>query len=452
MKTKTDATQGMSRRDFLKRTGIAAAAVAMPHIWIPKKAFSSSHPKIDPSKPIKIGMLFSQTGVVSIVEVQSFITSMMVVDQINKSGGVHGAMLEPVVRDPGSVWANYAKFAKELMNQNVNIFWGCYTSASREALIPVTERGGALLCYGTQYEGRECSPLYLATGAQPNQQIYDAVPWMVKKAGPKCYMVGSDYIFPRTMNKEAMFVLKKAGGKLVGEKYLDLSVVDEAGFKGMIDDIVKKKPDFILDNMVGDSIVAFRRGLKKAGVTKDNTPILSCVLMENQIGQVGLEYCEGHYTSLPYFQSLQNEENDDFIKKYTEFTNARPEFKSDRIVTQGVMEGTYNVARVCVEAMIVANSAHPAAIVEAARGMELNTPEGKIMMDPENLHAWVTPRIGQVNGQGQFDIVMESPKRVHPQVFSPYQDKGFECKEGGLTFKNGKQRPEVKVSRTIVTQ
>ncbi len=452
MNTEPKKSEGVNRREFLKKTGIAAAAAAFPHLWIPGPGFAGVHPKIDPGKPIKIGLLFSRTGVVSIVEKESYKVSLMAIEEVNNAGGIHGARLEPVVRDPGSNWSNYAKFAKELMKENVNIFWGCYTSASREALLPVTERGGAVLFYGTHYEGGECSPLYVATGAQPNQQIYDAIPWMMKKAGPKCYMVGSDYIFPRTMNKEGIFTLKKAGGKIVGEKYLDLSVVDEAGFKGMIADIVKKKPDFVLDNMVGDSIVAFRRAFKKAGLTRDNMPILACTLMENQIHQVGLEYCEGHYTSLPYFQTVQREENIAFVKKYKAFCASRPEWKEERVVTQGVMEGAYNAARVCIEAMKVANSAHPEAIVEAARGLEIKSPEADIKIDPENLHAWMIPRIGQVNGDGFFDIVKEAPELVRPMVFSPELSRGKECRDGGLTYRNNKMTPRRKSTRVIVPQ
>ena len=444
--------KGVNRRDFLKATTATAAAMAFPHLWIPKVGHTAIYPKIDPGKPIRVGLLYSQTGVVSIVEKEMYKVSLMAIEEINNAGGVHGAKLEPIVRDPASVWANYARQAKELMNQNVNIFWGGYTSASREALLPVTERGGAVLFYPSHYEGRECSPLYIAPGAQPNQLVHLAIPWMVRKAGPKCYMVGSDYIFPRMFNKESIFLLKKSGGKLVGEKYLGLDVVDEAGFKDMIDDILRKKPDFVLDNMVGDSIVAFRRAYKKAGLTKDKMPILSGVLMENQVDQVGIEFCEGHYSTMSYFQSVQREENHAFIEKYKAFHEVHPEWKNGRIVTMANMEGAYINTQICIEAMKLAESAHPEAIVEAARGLVVNAPEADIRIDPDNLHAWLRPRIGRVNGDGQFDIVDESPDLVRPRVFSQFLDPGKECKGGGDTFINGKMRPRRKSQRVIVPQ
>lgn len=451
MKKRLEKSEAMNRRSFLKKSAAAGAAIAFPHLWIPRHGFARKWQKIDPGKPIKIGILYSQTGVVSIVEKEMYKVSMMAIEDINNAGGVLGARLEPVIRDPASKWANYAKYAKELMNQNVNIFWGGYTSASREALLPVTERGGSVLFYPSHYEGRECSPLYIAPGAQPNQLVHYSVPWMVKKTGPKCYMVGSDYIFPRFFNKESIFKLKEAKGKLAGQKYPDLSITEEAGFKAIIRDIVKKKPDFVLDNTVGDSIVGFRRAYKKAGLTKDNMPILSGALMENQTYQVGIEYCEGHYSTMSYFQSVQREENFEFISKYKAFHEAHPEWKTERVVTQANMEGAYINTQICIEAMKTAESAHPEAIVEAAKGLTVKAPEADIRIDPNNMHAWLIPRIGKVNSDGQFDIVDEAPSLIRPVVFSQYLDRGKECKNGE-TYIKGKKIPRPKSVRVIVPQ
>ncbi len=411
------------------------------------------HDKVSTSnEPIRVGILHSLSGTMAISEKSVADATLMAIEEINNAGGIHGAQLEPIVRDPQSRWANYAKYAKELMNQNVNIFWAGYTSASREAILPVIERGGALLYYSTHYEGGECSPNMIAHGAQPNHQVYNSVPWIVSKAGSKAYMVGSDYIYPRVMNKEAIFTLKKAGGRLVGDKYIDLNVDTEDGFKAIIADIMKKKPDFVYSNMIGVSTVAFMRAYKKAGLTKDNLPIISCALYESQIPAVGIEYCEGHYNSIPYFQSVQRVENQEFIQRYQAFHDAHPEWQEEPVVTDAVMEAAYVAAQSCAEAMRIADSAHPQAIIEASRGLTVKAPEEDIKIDPDNLHAWLRPRIGRINSSGQFDILDEAPALVRPQVFSAELDPGKVCNNGGITYINEKEIPRRKSERVIIPQ
>jgi urea transport system substrate-binding protein len=222
----------ISRRQFIKAGALTTSLIAFPHIWIPKASMASVGQKIDPSKPIKIGVIYSQTGVIGSVEKLQYKVAMMVIDEINNSGGIHGAKLQPIVRDPGSIPENYAKHATELLDQNVNIFWACYTSSSREAILEPIQKGGALLYYTTFYEGRECTPNAIITGSCPNQQVDNSVPWMVKNTGPNTYFVGSNYIYPRTMNKAGKIALGKANGKLLGDQYINLSVTNEAGGGG----------------------------------------------------------------------------------------------------------------------------------------------------------------------------------------------------------------------------
>jgi len=443
----------LDRRKFLKSSGIAVAALAFPHLWIPNELYSQRRwAKIIPGKPIKIGIIYSQTGFMGIVEKDQYKVALMVIDEINRAGGIHGAKLLPVVRDPGSLWKNYAKYARELMKENVNIFWACYTSASREAILPSIQRGGAVLFYPTYYEGRECTENMIMTGSCPNQQVNASIPWIIDRTGPKTYFVGSNYIYPRTMNKAAKLVLKRSGGRLMGEKYIDLNVNQESGFREVIRDIKRKRPDWVFSNVVGDSNVAFMRAYKKAGLTADEMPILSCPLTEAEILGVGIEYCLGHYTSFTYFQSVKRRENRRFIRQYKEFHDSHPEWRQETVVTAGVMQASYIGMLACQKALIKANSAHPMAIVEACKGMTIKAPEADIKIDPGNLHTWLRPRIGQVNSKGQFDIVDEAASTIRPEVFSEKLDRGKECKNGGQYFVRGRKVPRRRVTRTIVAQ
>ncbi len=443
----------VKRRDFIKQSTIAAMAVAFPHIWVPKNSYAAyTGTRINPSKPIKIGVIYSQTGVMGIVEKDQYKVALMAIDEINRSGGIHGAKLEPIVRDPQSNWGNYAKYAAELLKQNVNIFWACYTSASREAILPNIQRGGALLFYPTYYEGRECTANMIMTGSCPNQQVNNSIPWIIDKAGSSTYFVGSNYIYPRTMNKAAKIILNKSGGTLMGEEYINLDVTTETGFKEVIDDIVKKKPKWVFSNVVGESNVAFMRAYKKAGLTANDMPILSCPLTEPEIQGVGIDYCKGHYTSFTYFQSIKRRENKAFIKRYKEFHNSHREWKNDWVGTSGVMEASYIGMLACRDAMIKANSAHPLDIVEACKGLTIKAPEADVKIDPENLHTWLRPRIGKVNSDGDFDIVDESSGIVRPEVFSVDLDPGKECKNGGMYYLNGRKIPSRKTTRRIIPQ
>jgi len=443
----------VSRRAFLKNNSLLLAALSMPTVLLSRNSWgAATWPEIIPSKPIKIGVIYSQTGFMGLVEKEQYKVAMMAIDEINNAGGIHGAKLQAIVRDPGSKWSNYAKYAQELLDQNVNIFWACYTSASREAILPNIQKGGAVLFYPTYYEGRECTSNMIMTGSCPNQQVDNSIPWIINKAGPKTYFVGSNYIYPRTMNKAAKLVLKRSGGQLLGEKYINLDVSDEAGFAEVIADIKAKKPDWVFSNVVGGSSIAFMRAYKKAGLTKNNMPILSCPLTEPEVAATGIEYCEGHYTSFTYFQSLDRPDNHSFIKRYQAYVSTKPEWANEPALTSGVMEASYIGMLACKQAMMKANSAHPMAIVEACRGMVIKAPEEEVTIDPDNLHTWLRPRIGMVNKKGLFDIVDENLSLVRPEVFSEEMDKGKECKDGGIEYRNGRKVPPRKVKRKIVAQ
>lgn len=445
----------LSRRSFLTKTVNATAALSMPYIWGSNSAASSPEqwPPIDPNKPINIGIMYSHTGIEKTNSLPAYKMALMAIEDINRAGGIHGARLNPIIKNPNSEWPNYTRIAKSLNDENVNITWGCTFSAGRKAALPTIARGGGLLYYGALYEGRECSQHMIATGSCPNQQIEVGVPRMLERYGSKTYIVGSNYIFSRTMSKQADRSLVLNGGESLGDEFIKLGVTDPAAFKPLVEDIIKMKPDWILSNLVGGSIEGFLRAYKEAGLSPDQMPIMHVAMLESTVKNLGPELCAGHYTSATYFQNIDSPTNKEFFKRYKEFARSRPEWESDEVTLGAVAEGVYMGAMACKEAMLKANSAHPDAIREASRGLIFNSGSGdKVKIDPDNLHTWLYPRIGQVNDQGAFDVVFESPTWVRPQVFNTEIDPNKTCKDGGQYFIKGKKVPGPKVTREIIAQ
>lgn len=441
------------RRAFLKR-GALVASLGVPSLWIPGAAAAAKKwPAIDPRRPIKIGILFSLTGAERIYSLESYKMALMAIDDINRAGGIHGAMLEPVIRNPGSDWPSYTRYAKELLEENVNIIWGCIVSASRKAALPAIQSGGGLLYYGMLYEGRECSRNVITTGSCPNQQTEVGIPWIMKRKGKKTYIVGSNYIFPRTMSKQARVTLDKHGAEVLGDRYVTFGVTDPAAFDEIVADIKHTKPDWILSNLVAGNIEGFLQAYKKAGLSPDQMPVMHTAMFESSVSALGPELCAGHYSLATYFQSIDTPDNKDFVQRFKKFSRSRPEWRNDDATVTTLTEGVYSSAMACRAAMLKANSVHPDALVQASRGLVFKAPAGyEVKIDAENLHLWLYPRIGQVNRRGEFDIVHQSPVLVAPEVFNNKMDPDKRCIDGGNFYIKGTRVPGPSVSREVIPQ
>ena len=447
--------KNLTRRDYLKQTASAAVSIGMPYLWIPRLATASTHQwaPINPSKPIKIGIMFSLSGIEKHGSRDPHKMALMAIEDINAAGGIHGAKLSAVIKDPESKWPNYTKLTKSLNDENVNIIWGCTFSAGRKAALPTIARGGGLLYYPTLYEGRECSRNMIATGSCPNQQVDVGVPWMVRKYGPKTYIVGSNYIFSRTMSKQAKRSLAISGGEPFGDEFIKLGVTDPQAFKPLIEEIAKTKPAWILSNLVGGNIEGFLRAFIEAGLSPDEIPIMHVAMLETTLKAIGAEVSAGHYATATYFQNMESPENKAFVDKFKTFALSRPEWEEDDVTLTCIGEGVYMSAMACKEAMIAANSAHPEAIVEASRGMVFDSATGReVKIDSDNLHTWLTPRIARVNDQGEFDVIHESRTWERPQVFNKEIDPNRTCENGGEFYIKGKKVPGPKITREIVPQ
>ena len=373
-------------------------------------AYSLSQAK----KPIKIGVLHSLTGTMAISEKSVVDATLMAVEEINRKGGVLGRPIEAIVVDGQSNWQTFAKEAERLITQEkVSTVFGCWTSASRKTVKPVFEKYNHLLFYPVQYEGLEASPNIVYTGAAPNQQIIPAVKWSFDKLGKKFFLVGSDYVFPRTANAIIKDQVAALRGEIVGEDYILLGSVD---VKSVIDKIVEAKPDVILNTINGDSNVAFFRELRKAGITPDKIPTVSFSLAEDELRSLKADDMIGDYAAWNYFQSIDSDSNVNFVK------NFKAKYGADR-VTDDPMEAAYFGVYLWAQAVTDAGSDDVNDIRKAIKNQSLNAPEGTVYIDADNQHTWKIVRIGKIKPDGQFDIVWSSDKPIRPVPYPIYRSQ-----------------------------
>ena len=360
---------------------------------------------------IKVGILHSLSGTMSISEVSVRDATLLAIKEINAKGGVLGKQLEAVVEDGASDWPTFAEKAKKLLEQDkVAVVFGCWTSASRKAVKPVFEELNGLLFYPVQYEGLEQSPNIFYTGAEPTQQIIPGVDYLVKELkAKKIYLLGSDYVFPRTANLIIKAQLKSLGVELAGEEYVPLGGTE---FSTIISKIQEAKPDAIFNTLNGDSNVAFFKQFKDAGFTPDKLPVMSVSVAEEEVRGIGAANIAGHYVAWNYFQTTDTPENKAFVEAY------KAAYGADRVTDDPIEAGYFGVY--LWKAMAEkAGSVAVADIKKAAASGEISfaAPEGTVKVDPENQHTWKVVRIGKINDTGLIDEVYSSKDAVQPDPF-----------------------------------
>lgn len=357
---------------------------------------------------VPVGILHSLTGTMSISEVSVRDAELMAIDEINAAGGLLGKKLKPVIEDGASDWPTFAEKTKKLLQKDsvVTIF-GCWTSASRKAVLPVVEQNKGLLWYPVQYEGVESSPNIFYVGATTNQQIIPAVTWLLQNKGKKFYLLGSDYVFPRTANKIIKEQLKAEGGTLVAEEYTPLGHTD---YNTIISKIKKEKPDVVFNTLNGDSNVAFFKQLKDAGITAKDLTTMSVSIAEEEVRGIGASVLDGHYTAWNYYQTTDTPENKKFVEAY------KAKYGKDR-VTDDPIEAGYTAVYLWAEAVKKAGSFEVDKVKAAAKGIEWNSPEGKVTIDGENQHISKTARIGQIGADGLIKEVWNSGQPLKPDPF-----------------------------------
>src|SRR4051812_36549489 len=325
------------------------------------------------SDAIKVGVLHSLSGTMSISETSVKDATLMAIEEINAKGGVMGKKIEPVVEDGASDWPTFAEKTKKLIQQDkVAVIFGCWTSASRKAVLPVVESLKGLLFYPVQYEGLEASPNIFYTGATTNQQIVPAVEYLVGQGKTKFFLLGSDYVFPRTSNT----IIKAQLGatpstSVVAEEYTPLGHTDYAT---VIQKIRASDADVVFNTLNGDSNVAFFKQLKDAGITSDRLTTLSVSIAEEEVRGIGADVMAGHLTAWNYFQTTSTPANDTFVKAY------KAKYGNDR-VTDDPIEAGYIGVYLWKAAVEKAQSFEVEKVRAAAKGIEMKAPEGMVQIN-----------------------------------------------------------------------
>lgn len=375
--------------------------------------------------PIRVGILHSLSGTMAVSEQSLVDAAMMAIDEINARGGVLGRKLLPVIEDGASDWPTFAlKAEKLIVEDKVASVFGCWTSSSRKSVLPIVEKHRNLLWYPVQYEGEESSPNIIYTGATPNQQIIPAVDWCRREFGPKMFLVGSDYIFPRTANEIIRLRLADFGAIPAGEEYLPLGSQD---FDDVVAQIVRSKPSVVLNTINGDSNRAFFAALKAAGIDHQ-IPVMSFSIAEHELRDIGLNLTTGHYGSWTYFQSIDTPANRRFIREF------RKRYGAER-VTDDPIEAAYSQVHMFAKAVEKARSTDVDAIRHAAKGLIYAAPGGLIRVDPRNQHAWKVAHIGRIQANGQFRIVWSSEDPLPPRPWLPETFLAVADETGSTMFK-----------------
>ena len=410
-----------NRRQLL---GLGAAAGAMaltgvPHIWSKNGGAAFAQ-----NGEIKVGVLFSLTGGTAIAEEALNQATLMAIEEINAQGGINGMRIVPVVEDPAADPATFAEKARKLvLSDRCATIFGCYTSASRKAVLPVVERQESLLWYPTLYEGRECSKNVIYTGAVPNQQQDDFVPWLVQNFGKRWYLIGSNYIYPKEENNYAKKLLADLGCEVIAEEYVPFG---HSEFSSVINKLRAEKPNVIFSTVVGDSVVALHRQYRAAGLDPAMMPMASLTTGESEVAAMGGDAAAGHFTSAPYFMDYQSPENEAFVSAF------KARWGADK-VTNFVSEAAYFQVYLFRQAVakLAASDISPLSIRDAAMGEAFNAPQGQVKIDAGNLHTWLKPKIGQVQGNGRFEIIQQAAATVAPDPYKAYP--GQTCTGDGLT-------------------
>jgi urea transport system substrate-binding protein len=366
-------------------------------------------PLVPSGPPILVGILHSLSGSMEESESPVVDATLLSIEEINRAGGVLGRPIQPIVRDGRSEPSVFAEQTHKLLTEDkVCTIFGCWTSAARKTIVPIIERHGNLLIYPVQYEGLEESPNVVYLGAVPNQQITPALAWLFAfRQKRRFFLVGSDYVFPRAANAIIRDQLKTLGGEIVGEEYLPLGTFD---VQSTVDKIVAAKPDAILNTINGDTNVPFFARLRAAKITPGEVSTISFSVGEQELRRLDSAAMAGDYAAWNYFQSLDNPSNQHFVAAF------REKYGPQRSLTDP-MEAAYVGVKLWASAVEKAASCQTDRIRHALRGQKFAAPEGEITICPETLHAFKTPRIGQITSDGQFEIVWTDVKPVAPQPF-----------------------------------
>ncbi len=403
------------------RAGKAIGALALAGAMMLPSALAQAE------DTIKIGVLHSLSGTMAISETTLKDTVLMMVDDINKKGGLLGKKVEAVVVDPASNWPLFAEKARELIQKDkVAVVFGCWTSVSRKSVLPVFEELNGLLFYPVQYEGEESSNNVFYTGAAPNQQAIPAVEYLMSKEGGEAkrwVLEGTDYVYPRTTNKilEAFLKSKGVAAEDIMINYTPFGFSDWQTEVAAIKKFASAgKKTAVVSTINGDANVPFYKELANAGIKASDIPVVAFSVGEEELSGIDTKNLVGHLAAWNYFESVKNPTNEAFIKEWHTF------IKNDKRVTNDPMEATYIGFKMWTQAVTQAGTTDVNAVRQAMYGQKVKAPGGLVSVMNTNHHLSKPVMIGEIQPNGQFQIVWQTKQAIKADAWSPFlpEDKG----------------------------
>jgi len=409
----------MKRRSILKLSALAAALsfAGFSHLAMAQN-----------KEPIKVGILHSLSGTMAISETSLKDMDLMVIDEINKSGGVLGRKLEPVVVDPASNWPLFAEKARQLLTKDkVSVVFGCWTSVSRKSVLPVFEELNGLLFYPVQYEGEEMSRNVFYTGAAPNQQAIPAVEYLMSKEGggaKRWVLLGTDYVYPRTTNKILRSFLHSKGVKDedIQETYTPFGFSDYQTIVSNIKKFSQGGKTAVVSTINGDSNVPFYKELGNAGLKAKDVPVVAFSVGEEELRGVDTKPLVGQLAAWNYFMSIKNPVNDEWKKQWAAYSKEKNLPGASKPLTDDPMEASRTGILMWKAAVEKAGTTDVDAVRKAMIGQKLNTPSGYLEVMGTNHHLSKPVMIGEIKADGQFNVIYKTPTAIPAKPWSQYID------------------------------
>ena len=405
----------MKRRQMIKALTLSASLATMGMSW-----------SIQAAETIKVGILHSLSGTMAISETSLKDMALMTIDEINAKGGVLGKQLEPVVVDPASNWPLFAERGRQLLTQDkVAVTFGCWTSVSRKSVLPVYEELNGLLFYPVQYEGEELSANVFYTGAAPNQQAIPAVEYLLSEDGgaaKRFFLLGTDYVYPRTTNKilRAFLISKGVAEKDIEEVYTPFGHSDYQTIVANIKKFSAGGKTAVVSTINGDSNVPFYKELANQGLEATDVPVVAFSVGEEELRGIDTKPLVGHLAAWNYFQSVENPVNSAFVDKWKTYAKAKGLPGADKAVTNDPMEATYVGIHMWAQAVEKAGTTDVDKVRQALYGQTFAAPSGYTLTMEKNHHLHKPVMIGEVQEDGQFSVVWQTEGPLRAQPWSPY--------------------------------
>jgi len=418
--------EAISRRSFMRKAGafglgaVAVSALPFPNV-------------LRAAEPIKAGILHSLSGTMAISEVSLRDVVMMAFEEINSKGGVTGRPIKPVVVDPASDWDLFAEKAKRLLlKDKVSVTFGCWTSVSRKSVLPVFEKNNGLLFYPVQYEGEECSKNVFYTGATPNQQLIPAAAYLMSEDGggfKKFYLLGTDYVFPRTANKilRAFLLAKGVPAANIMEEYTPFHHQDYQTIVGKVKSFASAGDAAVLSTINGDSNVPFYKEFANQGLRSEDVPIMAFSVAEDELRGMDAKSLVGHLAAWNYYQSIDTPQNKKFVANFKTYCKKKGLPGGASRVTDDPIEAAYLGVYIWKQAVEKAGSVNVDDVRKATYGMGFEAPGGFKKIDEKNHHLHKPVLIGEILKTGQFRTISQSKGLVAPEPWSKYTSPDKSC-------------------------